>query len=114
MIERVNRLEVRKTYKLLIGGAFVRTESGRAYEAVDAKGRFLAHVPLGSRKDVRDAVKAARAAFAGWSGKTAYNRGQVLYRAAEMLEERRAEFVDSLVRSAGASRVSAAREVTAS
>jgi acyl-CoA reductase-like NAD-dependent aldehyde dehydrogenase len=110
----MNRLEVRKTYKLLIGGAFVRTESGRAYEAVDAKGRFLAHVPLGSRKDVRDAVKAARGAFAGWAGKTAYNRGQVLYRAAEMLEERRAEFVDSIVRGSGDARASATREVAAS
>jgi acyl-CoA reductase-like NAD-dependent aldehyde dehydrogenase len=109
---RVSRLEVRKTYKLLIGGAFVRTESGRAYPAVDAKGRFLAHVPLGSRKDVRDAVKAARGAFAGWAGKTAYNRGQVLYRAAEMLEERRAEFVDALVRST--SKAAATREVVLS
>src|SRR5204862_7569490 len=101
---RVSRLEGRKAYKLLVGGAFVRTESGRAYPAVDANGRFLAHVPLVSRKDVRDAVKAARGAFAGWSGKTAYNRGQVLYRAAEMLEERRAEFVDALVRSPSVSR----------
>jgi acyl-CoA reductase-like NAD-dependent aldehyde dehydrogenase len=109
----VNRLEVRKTYKLLVGGAFVRTESGRAYPANDPKGRFLAHVPLGSRKDVRDAVKAARGAFAGWAGKTAYNRGQVLYRAAEMLEERRAEFVDALSRSTGATRAGATKEVVA-
>ncbi len=107
------RLPVRKTYKLLIGGAFVRTESGRAYRASSPSGGFLAHVPLGSRKDARDAVKAARGALPGWSGRTAYNRGQVLYRAAEMLEERRAEFVDALVRSAGASRAAAAREVAA-
>ena len=96
------RLDVRKTYKLLIGGAFVRTESGRAYPATGGKREFLAHVPLGSRKDVRDAVKAARGAFAGWSGRTAYNRGQILYRAAEMLEQRSAEFVDAIRRSTGA------------
>jgi acyl-CoA reductase-like NAD-dependent aldehyde dehydrogenase len=107
------RITVRKTYKLLIGGAYARTESGRAYAANDPKGGFLAHVPLGSRKDVRDAVKAARGAFAGWAGKTAYNRGQVLYRAAEMLEERHLEFTDALVRSTGASRASAVREVAA-
>lgn len=108
------RVPVRKTYKLLIGGAFVRTESGRAYRATTAAGEFLAHVPLASRKDVRDAVKAARGAFAGWAGRTACNRGQVLYRAAEMLEERRAEFALALVRSAGATRAAAAREVTVS
>ncbi len=106
------RLDVRKTYKLLIGGAFVRTESGRATPATSPAGEFLAHVPLGSRKDVRDAVKAARGAFAGWSGRTAYNRGQILYRAAEMLEERRAEFAAALVRSTGASRAAATREVS--
>ena len=105
------RVPVRKTYKLLIGGAFVRTESGRAYRATSPSGEFLAHVPLGSRKDVRDAVKAARGAFGGWSGRTAYNRGQILYRAAEMLEERRAEFAAALVRSTGVSRAAAAREV---
>jgi acyl-CoA reductase-like NAD-dependent aldehyde dehydrogenase len=108
----VPRLDVRKTYKLLIGGAFVRTESGRATPATSPAGEFLAHVPLGSRKDVRDAVKAARGAFAGWAGRTAYNRGQILYRAAEMLEERRAEFAAALVRSTGASRAAATREVS--
>jgi len=107
----VARLPVRKTYKLLVGGQFVRTESGRAYRASGPTGTFLAHVPLGSRKDVRDAVKAARGAFGAWAGRTPYNRGQILYRAAEMLEERRAEFVDALVRSAGATRAAAAREV---
>jgi acyl-CoA reductase-like NAD-dependent aldehyde dehydrogenase len=107
----VPRLDVRKTYKLLINGAFVRTESGRATAATSPAGEFLAHVPLGSRKDVRDAVKAARGAFAGWSGRTAYNRGQILYRAAEMLEERRAEFSAALVRSTGMSRAAATREV---
>ena len=109
------RLDVRKTYKLLIGGAFVRTESGRAYAATSG-GRtpeFLAHVPLGSRKDVRDAVKAARGAFAGWSGRTAYNRGQILYRAAEMLEQRSREFVDALCFSTGATAGAAKKEVAA-
>jgi acyl-CoA reductase-like NAD-dependent aldehyde dehydrogenase len=110
----MRRLDVRKTYKLLIGGAFVRTESGRAYTAAGEKRQFLAHVPLGSRKDVRDAVKAARGAFGGWSGRTAYNRGQVLYRAAEMLEQRGAEFADAIRRSTGASGASARREVAAS
>ncbi len=107
------RLTVRKTYKLLIGGAYARTESGRAYEVRGAAGEFLANAPLGSRKDVRDAVKAARSAFAGWASKTAFNRGQILYRAAEMLEERRSEFVDALLRSACAGeRPAAEREVT--
>lgn len=107
------RLEIRKTYKLLIGGAFVRTESGRAYAASGGKGEFLAHVPLGSRKDVRDAVKAARGAFSGWAGRTAYNRAQILYRAAEMLDQRSAEFVAALRSSTGASAGAAKREVSA-
>jgi acyl-CoA reductase-like NAD-dependent aldehyde dehydrogenase len=87
------RLEVRKTYKLFIGGAFPRSESGRTYEVSDAKGGFLANAALASRKDARDAVKAARAAQPGWAGATAYNRGQVLYRVAELLEGRRDQFV---------------------
>jgi acyl-CoA reductase-like NAD-dependent aldehyde dehydrogenase len=86
------RLSVRKTYKLFIGGAFPRSESGRSYPVHGASGEFLANAALGSRKDVRDAVRAARAAFGKWSGATAYNRGQILYRIAEMLESRRAEF----------------------
>ena len=72
------RLDVRKTYKLYIGGAFARSESGRTYEALDAKGRFLANAARASRKDARDAVSAARKAFAGCSGATPYDRGQVL------------------------------------
>jgi acyl-CoA reductase-like NAD-dependent aldehyde dehydrogenase len=80
------RLDVRKTYKLYAGGAFVRSESGRSYEAGGC------NVPRASRKDLRDAVRGARAAFAGWSGRTAMNRGQVLYRVAEMLDARRAQF----------------------
>jgi acyl-CoA reductase-like NAD-dependent aldehyde dehydrogenase len=87
------RLEVRKTYKLFIGGAFPRSESGRSYEVTDAKDRFLANAAQASRKDARDAVVAARNAFAGWSGATAYNRGQVLYRVAELMEGRRGQFV---------------------
>ena len=84
----MSRLPVNKTYKLYIGGAFPRSESGRTYEAEGA------NVARGSRKDLRDAVRAARGAFAGWSGMTAYNRGQVVYRIAEMLEARRSEFAE--------------------
>ncbi len=87
------RLEVRKTYKLYVGGAFPRSESGRSYKITDAKGRFLANAALASRKDARDSVVAARKAVPGWSGATAYNRGQVLYRVAEVMEGRRAQFV---------------------
>jgi acyl-CoA reductase-like NAD-dependent aldehyde dehydrogenase len=87
------RLAVRKTYKLYIGGAFPRSENGRSYVVTDHKDRFLANAALASRKDARDAVTAARKAFGGWSAATAYNRGQVLYRVAELLEGRRAQFV---------------------
>ncbi len=86
------RIDVRKTYKLYIGGAFPRSESGRTYVVKDAKGRFLANAAHASRKDARDAVQAARKAFGGWSGRTAYNRGQVVYRIAEVLEGRRDQF----------------------
>jgi acyl-CoA reductase-like NAD-dependent aldehyde dehydrogenase len=82
------RLPVKKTYKLYVGGAFPRSESGRSYEAEGA------NVALGSRKDLRDAVRAAREAFPKWSGLTAYNRGQVLYRVAEMMEGRKAQFTE--------------------
>jgi acyl-CoA reductase-like NAD-dependent aldehyde dehydrogenase len=90
------RLSVRKTYKLYIGGKFPRSESGRSYEVTDAKGRFLANAALASRKDARDAVQAARKAFVDWSTATAYNRGQVLYRVAELLEGRRDQFVEEV------------------
>src|SRR5262245_18846544 len=83
-----DRLPVSKTAKLFVGGAFVRSESGRTYEVENA------NVALGSRKDLRDAVRVARGALGGWAGATAYNRGQVLYRVAEMLEGRRAEFAE--------------------
>ncbi|MFF3490911.1 aldehyde dehydrogenase family protein [Streptomyces sp. NPDC002795] len=89
-----DRLTVLKTYKLYVGGKFPRSESGRVYEVTDGKsGEWLANAPLSSRKDGRDAVVAARKAFGAWSGATAYNRGQVLYRVAEMLEGRREQFV---------------------
>ena len=87
------RVDVRKTYKLFVGGKFPRSESGRTYEISTAKGAFAANAALASRKDARDAVRAARAAQPGWAGATAYNRGQVLYRVAELLEGRRAQFV---------------------
>jgi acyl-CoA reductase-like NAD-dependent aldehyde dehydrogenase len=102
MVSDPDRLEVRKTYKLYIGGKFPRTESGRSYLVGDAKGKPLANASRASRKDVRDAVVAARKAFPAWSGATAYNRGQVLYRVAEMLEGRRDQFVEEVVRAEGA------------
>ncbi|MBN9170435.1 MAG: aldehyde dehydrogenase family protein [Microbacterium sp.] len=105
------RLSVPKTYKLFLGGAFPRSESGRTYEVVSRKGEFLANAALASRKDARDAVKAAVGAVKGWSGATAYNRGQVLYRVAEVLEGRRAQFIDEISRQTGASATAAAAEV---
>ena len=97
------RLAVRKTYKLYIGGAFPRSESGRSYEVTDAKGHFLANAAQASRKDARDAVVAARGAFATWSGTTAYNRGQVLYRVAEVMEGRHTQFCDEVAAGEGLS-----------
>ncbi|MBS1699348.1 MAG: aldehyde dehydrogenase family protein [Actinobacteria bacterium] len=105
------RLTVPKTYKLAIGGAFPRSESGRTYEVTTAKGAFLANAAQASRKDARDAVKAARAAQAGWATATAYNRGQVLYRVAEVLEGRRAQFVDEIVAQQGVSAAVAGAQV---
>ncbi len=90
------RLEVLKTYKIYIGGQFPRTESGRYYIPVNSAGKKLANVCLSSRKDFRDAVTAARGAFSGWSGRAAFNRGQILYRMAEMLEGRRAQFLEEM------------------
>ena len=105
------RLTVPKTYKLAIGGAFPRSESGRTYEVLSPKGAFLANAAQGSRKDARDAVVAARAAVKGWSGATAYNRGQVLYRVAEVLEGRRAQFIEEIVAQEGASTGAATSQV---
>ncbi len=96
-----SRIEVRKTYKLYIGGAFPRSESARTYEVADTRGRFLANAALASRKDARDAVVAARKAQPGWAGATAYNRAQVLYRVAEVMEGRRAQFVEEVSRAEG-------------
>jgi acyl-CoA reductase-like NAD-dependent aldehyde dehydrogenase len=109
----VSRLTVPKTYKLYIGGTFPRSESGRVYEVATAKGAFLANAAKASRKDARDAVLAARAAVGGWSGATGYNRGQVLYRIAELLEGRRAQFVEELRQSEGISAAAAEKQVDA-
>jgi acyl-CoA reductase-like NAD-dependent aldehyde dehydrogenase len=109
-----NRLDVHKTYKLYIGGSFVRSESGRYLPAKSAQGEMLDNVCHASRKDFRDAVTAARSAVGGWEKKSAYLRGQILYRAAEMLQNRAAELVKEISRSTGASAATANREVTAS
>ena len=107
----MTRLTIPKTYKLYIGGAFPRSESGRTYEVLGADGSFLANAALASRKDARDAVVAARAAQSGWAGATAYNRGQVLYRIAELLDGRRAQFVAELSASEGITAAAAGRQV---
>ena len=108
-----DRLAVNKTYKLYVGGKFPRSESGRSYEITTPRGKFLANAALASRKDARDAVVAARKAVPGWSGATAYNRGQVLYRVAEMMEGRRAQFVDEVISSEGITRPRAEKSVDA-
>lgn len=107
------RMSIPKTYKLAIGGAFPRSESGRVYEVRSPKGEFLANASNASRKDARDAVVAARAAQTKWAGATAYNRGQVLYRVAEVLEGRRAQFVDEIVSQQGVSAAVAGAQVDA-
>jgi acyl-CoA reductase-like NAD-dependent aldehyde dehydrogenase len=112
-VTTTDRLAVAKTYKLYVGGAFPRSESGRSYPVTDTDGTLLAHAALASRKDVRDAVSAARAAFPGWASATAYNRGQVLYRVAEMLQGRRAQFVDDVVAAEGVRKGQAAALVDA-
>ncbi len=109
----MSRTDVRKTYKLYIGGAFPRSESGRTYLVNDASGALLANAAKASRKDARDAVKAARSAFGGWSSRTAYNRGQVVYRIAEVLESRRAQFEAEIVAAVGAKPAEARTEVDA-
>ncbi|MEU0811196.1 aldehyde dehydrogenase family protein [Streptomyces sp. NPDC005970] len=107
------RLGVLKTYKLFVGGKFPRSESGRVYEVTDPRNRWLANAPLSSRKDARDAVVAARKAFGGWSGATAYNRGQILYRVAEMLEGRREQFAREVADAEGLGKSKAAAVVDA-
>ncbi|PKV87475.1 aldehyde dehydrogenase family protein [Streptomyces sp. TLI_146] len=121
MSETSTRLSVFKTYKLYVGGKFPRSESGRVYEVsakssaagAAGKGKWLANAPLSSRKDARDAVVAARKAFGGWSGATAYNRGQILYRVAEMLEGRREQFVREVADAEGLSKSKAGAVVDA-
>jgi acyl-CoA reductase-like NAD-dependent aldehyde dehydrogenase len=108
--ETMPRLNVRKTYKLYINGEFPRTESGRSYAVRGKEGELLANASRGSRKDLRNAVQAARKAQGGWAGKTAYNRGQILYRIAEVCESRAAELSEELQRH-GASSSDARREV---
>jgi acyl-CoA reductase-like NAD-dependent aldehyde dehydrogenase len=108
-----DRIGVRKTYKLYIGGEFPRTESGRAYEIHDADGRLLANACRGTRKDIREAVRAARKAFPGWAGRTAYNRSQILYRIAELMEGRRDQFVAEVSAAEGVGRRRATRLVDA-
>lgn len=106
----MSRLDVKKTYKLYIGGKFPRSESGRSYPALGADGEVLARVSSASRKDLRDAVRIARGAVSGWASKSGYNRGQILYRIAETLEDRESSFVEQLV-DAGAKAAAARKEV---
>jgi acyl-CoA reductase-like NAD-dependent aldehyde dehydrogenase len=108
------RIDVRKTYKLYIGGEFPRSESGHSYPVHDVRGRFVANAALASRKDARDAVAAARKAFPGWSGRTAYNRGQVVYRIAEVMEDRRPQFVEALRQGEGGTAAAAGKVLDAS
>ncbi|MGI9018613.1 MAG: aldehyde dehydrogenase family protein [Euzebya sp.] len=107
------RVDVRKTYKLYIGGAFPRSESGRTYVVSDHREGFLANAAMASRKDARDAVVAARKAFGGWADRTAYNRGQILYRVAEILEGRRDQLTDEIAAAEGLTTRKAAAEVDA-
>jgi len=102
-----DRISVRKTLKLYIGGAFPRSESGRSYPITTTDGEFLANAAQASRKDARDAVIAARNAVAGWTKATAYNRGQVLYRVAEVMEGRRSQFIVEISDAEGAANASA-------
>lgn len=107
----MSRIEILKTYKLYIGGQFPRTESGRYYPLMDKKKNVIANICLSSRKDFRNAVVAARGAFTGWSGRNGYNRSQILYRIAEMMEARRAQFIEEIVMQGG-TKPNADKEVT--
>src|SRR5215218_11065739 len=107
------RLPITKTPKPYVGGAFIRSESGRTFPIADAAGNFFANIPQCTRKDLRNAVEAAAKAGPGWAKRTAYNRGQILYRLGEMLEARRLEMIATLT-SFGASKNAAAREVDVS
>ena len=110
---QADRLDVRKTYKLYIGGQFPRTESGRAYEVFDARGRLLANACRGTRKDIRDAVRAARTVLPEWASRTAFNRSQILYRIAELMEGRRDQFIAEVMAAEGVGRQRATRLVNA-
>ena len=107
----MSHMMIPKTYKLYINGTFVRSESGRSYQVFDKKHVFVANVAMASRKDARDAVVAARSAFSSWSGASAYNRGQVLYRIAEILEGRREQFIAEILQAEGGGRANAALQV---
>jgi acyl-CoA reductase-like NAD-dependent aldehyde dehydrogenase len=109
--EPAQRIPVRKTYKLYVGGQFPRSESGRSYIVRSADGTPLANAVRSSRKDLRDAIRTARGAFGGWAGKTAMNRGQVLYRVAELMEGRRAQFIDEVAAAEGLSAAAATAQV---
>ena len=106
------RVDVKKTYKLFINGAFARSESGRVFEVSAKNGDFIANPALASRKDIRDAVSAARAAHSGWSKATAYNRGQILYRIAEMLEGRAEQFESEIALTSQITALKAKAQVT--
>ena len=106
----MSRIEVLKTYKIYIGGQFPRTESGRYYPLLDKNKNIIANMCLSSRKDYRNAVVVARGAFGGWSGRAAFNRGQILYRIAEMLEGRKEQFINELVQQ-GSNKTQATKEV---
>ena len=94
----MSRLPITKTPKVYVGGAFIRSESSRTYPLNDAAGNFFANIPQCTRKDLRNAIEAAAKAGPGWAKRTAYNRGQILYRLGKMLEARRPEMIDTLVR----------------
>jgi len=108
----MNRLPITKTPKVYVGGAFIRSESARTYPLKDAAGNFFANIPQCTRKDLRNAVEAAAKAGPGWARRTPYNRGQIIYRLAEMLEARQADMADALM-VGGATKSAAAKEITA-
>ncbi len=108
----MTRLPVTKTPKVYVGGAFIRSESGRTFPLNDAKGEFFANIPQCTRKDLRNAVEAAAKAGPGWAKRTAYNRGQIIYRLGEMIEARQADMADALMLG-GASKAAAAKEIAA-
>jgi len=107
----MSRIDIKKTYKLFIGGQFPRSESGRTYEIKGANGKFIANPALASRKDLRDSVTAAKSALSGWSSATAFNRGQILYRIAEIMEGRRDQFVNEIIALEGGSAKAAEAQV---